>query len=318
VKFSIIIPVKPGGHVAAIDCLRRAGFENTLFEIMRAEGSMPSRQRNLAAAQAHGDILYFLDDDSCVNPENFLRCSDIMGDPSIAVVGGPSITPVSDSRLQRLFGYALCSVLGAGPVRNRYRSHGTVRETTEKELILCNLAIRRSVYLNMGGLDERLYPNEENELLDRIRAVGLKLVHDPAMIVERSQRPALRAFSRQMFSYGRGRAQQSLLSGRWNPVSFIPLFFVIYLVLLPFASAVLPPLFFAPLGFYILLLVLSVLESLVTSRSLLSCGLLLLIPYMHAVNGYGLLYGLLGGMPHRKSEEDIKITRMKGFDQNSW
>jgi GT2 family glycosyltransferase len=276
---------------------------------------MPSRQRNLAAAEAHGEILYFLDDDSCVNPENFQHCSDIMGDPSVAVVGGPSITPATDRWWQRLFGYALSSLLGAGPVRNRYRSHGTVRETTEKELILCNLAIRRSVYLDMGGLDERLYPNEENELMDRIRAAGLKLVHDPAMIVQRSQRSTFQAFTRQMFSYGRGRAQQSLLSGSWNPVSFTPLLFVIYLVIVPFVTPWFP-LFIVPLLLYMLLAVISTFESLLACRSPLSCGLLLLVPYMHVVNGCGLLSGLLTGKPERKNGVDIKITRIKKFDQN--
>jgi len=276
---------------------------------------MPSRQRNLAAAEAQGEILYFLDDDSCVHPENFQRCSAVMGDPSVVVVGGPSITPASDSRWQRLFGYALSSLLGAGPVRNRYRAHGTVRETTEKELILCNLAIRRSVYLDMGGLDERLYPNEENEFMDRIRTAGLKLVHDPAMIVQRSQRSTFRAFTRQMFSYGRGRAQQSLLSGSWNPVSFAPLLFVIYLVVLPFVTPYFP-LFIAPLLLYILLAVVNALESLLARRSPLSCGLLLLVPYMHVVNGCGLLFGLVTGKPERKDGADIKITRIKRFDQN--
>jgi GT2 family glycosyltransferase len=317
VKFSIIIPVKPGGYAAAIDCIRRAGLDNTSFEIFRAEGSVPSRQRNLAAEQAQGEILYFLDDDSCLNPGNLQTCSAMMNDQAVAVVGGPSITPASDSRLQRLFGYALGSLLGGGPVRNRYRSYGVVRETTEKELILCNLAIRRSVYLDIGGLDERLYPNEENELLDRISAAGLKLMHDPAMIVQRSQRPTFQAFTRQMFSYGRGRAQQSLLSKSWNPVSFVPLLFVSYLVMLPFATVLFQP-SIAPLALYIMLIVISTFESLYTTRSPLSCGLLLLVPYMHVVNGCGLIFGLLARKPVRKSGADIKIIRIKGFDQNPW
>ena len=315
--FSIIIPVKPGGYVAAIDCIRQSGIVGTSFELLCAEGRAPSRQRNLAAGEAQGEILYFLDDDACISPENCALCSDAMNDPAVAAVGGPSLTPASNGRRQRLFGYALSSVMGSGSVRNRYSSHGTVRETTEKELILCNLAIRRSVFLEMGGFDERLYPNEENELLDRIRAAGLKLLHIPDMVVQRSQRPTLSAFFRQMFAYGRGRAQQSLISGKCHPVSLIPLLFVIYLVVLP-CAAVLNPLFLLPLLMYLLLVILATLQSVIANRSLLACGLLILFPCMHIANGCGLLRGLLGGVPTRCADTAIKITRIKSFDQSAW
>src|SRR6185369_431352 len=60
-KISIIIPVKPGGAVAALDPLRNLEAGSPDHEIIVAEGRRPSCQRNLAAAAAEGDILYFLD-----------------------------------------------------------------------------------------------------------------------------------------------------------------------------------------------------------------------------------------------------------------
>jgi hypothetical protein len=65
-----------------------------------------------------------------------------------------------------------------------------------------------------------------------------------------------------------------------------------------------------------LLAVANTLESLRASRSPLSCGLLLLVPYMHVINGCGLLFGLLTGKLERKDSADIIITRIKRFDQN--
>ena len=212
-QFSIIIPVKPGGHVAALESLQRVAAPPECYEILIAEGSAPSRQRNTAVHEAQGEIIYFLDDDSRVSPECLDTIGKVLADPSVAAVGGPSLTPADDSLLQQLFGSLLSSVLGAGAVRNRYRTVGSERTTTDKELILCNLAMRRSVFLEAGGFDERLYPNEENELLNRVVARGMKLVHAPAMAIRRSQRRTLRLFTRQMFSYGRGRAQQTLISG---------------------------------------------------------------------------------------------------------
>lgn len=312
--FSIIIPVKAGGYVAALDAIRSLSAEADSYELLIAEGSAPSRQRNLAASAARGELLCFLDDDSLVNPENLRLCAEIMNDENVAVVGGPSVTPASDSPLQQLFGSALSSPLGSGAVRGRYRVFGAVRETTEKELILCNLAIRRSVFVELGGFDERLYPNEENELLDRIKSSGFKLVHNPAMYVYRSQRRSLKAFVRQMFAYGRGRAQQTLISGSFSLVSFVPLFFALYLIFALFSGGNL--LLLAPLLLYAALTSLFTGVAICRAGRLYLLALLLIYPLMHCVNGCGLLYGLLGGKPVPLRDDGIVIRRIKEFGQD--
>lgn len=277
---------------------------------------MPSRQRNLAAQQASGDLLYFLDDDSRPVPEALKLCARAFEDQTVAVVGGPSLTPPGDSPLQRLFGVALCSFFGAGAMRNRYRSNGLLRQTTEQELILCNLAFRRESFLAAGGFDERLYPNEENELLDRINAAGHRLLHDPALAVERSQRPTLAAFMRQMRSYGRGRAQQTLLAGPRSLVSFAPLFFVCYLLALPLLPA--GTVRFLPLLVYLILAALFSVGAVIASARLESVLVLLLYPVMHVCNGIGLLSGFMGGRPIGNKSGEVQVKLVKAFDQSSW
>jgi GT2 family glycosyltransferase len=311
--FSIIIPVKPGGYVAACEHLRKVMPDDPGYEILLAEGCAPSRQRNLAAHEAGGDVLYFLDDDSLITPENLVLCSEGMSDPAVAVVGGPSITPAGDSRLQQLFGYALASAFGSGAVLNRYRAHGKTRETTDKELILCNLAVRRSLFAELGGFNECLYPNEENEFLERVTASGHKLLHNPSMSVYRSQRATLKAFIRQMFSYGRGRGQQSLITSSYSVTSLIPLFFVVYL-------------FVALLGIKYLFLLMPLViylcaafatSLLVVCRTGRLFALLLpgIYPLMHVVNGIGLLWGLVNGKPEPAGDSFIRIRRIKGFGE---
>jgi len=317
--FSFIIPVKPGGFVAAVDSLRQIAAPPDRFEVLIAEGCSPSRQRNAAANEARGEVIYFLDDDSHVAADCLTLCAGIMEDPKVAVVGGPSLTPAGDSLLQQLIGSALSSLLGAGAVRNRYRASGSTRSTTEKELILCNLAIRRSVFIDSDGFDERLYPNEENELLDRIVSRGMKLVHAPGMAVQRSQRRTLRLFIRQMFAYGRGRAQQTLIAGPGTIIGFAPLFFLLYLALLPLLPWT--RLTLAPLFAYLPLVIGFSAAAVIRSASLSRLLLVPLYPLMHISNGWGLLYGLLGGRQGRSracAAADITIRRLKGFDQSSW
>lgn len=288
---TIIIPIKPGLGPTAVQRLATLDWPREQFELLVAEGTCPSRQRNRAVQEARGEIIYFLDDDSLVAADALQRLEHHFDDPQVAAVGGPSLTPAGDGLLQRAFGTIFSSLLGAGGVRNRYRAVGEVRRTTERELILCNLAFRRDAFLKEGGLDERLYPNEENELLDRLSKQGLVLLHDPRLAVYRSQRPTVTAFAKQLFRYGKGRAEQTKIAGFSGLMPFVPLVFLLYLLSLPLVSC---RLWYAPLALYLLAVCLC---SIKTTFQLHTAAFLLLLPLLfplaHIANGFGLLVGFL-------------------------
>jgi len=308
--FSIIIPIRPGGTPEALANLINVDLSASQIEILVAEGNNPSRQRNEAVRQAQGKIIYFLDDDSVVTYDCLKRLADHFADPMVTVVGGPSLTPTTDSLLQQAIGSALASALGAGGARNRYQSQGTIRKTTEKELILCNLAVRRSAFLSCGGFDERLYPNEENEFLDRLRASGGILLHDPQLVVQRSQRRTLAAFARQMFRYGQGRARQTRIAGFSGIMPFAPLFLFIYLLSLPFTHA---GIWQTPALLYLLALPGAALNQAWKARKPAFALLLpFLYPLLHLANGAGLLSGFLLPLPQQAcyKEEEIDLRRI--------
>lgn len=288
---TIIIPIKPGLEPTAVQRLATLDWPREQFELLVAEGTCPSRQRNRAVQEAKGEIIYFLDDDSLVAPDALQRLERHFDDPQVAAVGGPSLTPAGDSLLQRAFGAVFSTLLGAGGVRNRYQAVGEARMTTERELILCNLAFRRDMFLAAGGLDERLYPNEENELLDRLRKRGFVLLHDPRLAVYRSQRPTVTAFAKQLFRYGKGRAEQTKIAGFSGLMPFVPLVFLLYLLSLPLV----PNLFWlAPLITYLVAVLLCSLRVAFRYRSIAFLVLLpLLFPLLHVANGFGLLVGFL-------------------------
>jgi succinoglycan biosynthesis protein ExoA len=319
-RVSIIIPRKPGGEVRALAGLARASYPDQRYEVLVAYGCQPSAQRNQAARAAQGELLFFLDDDSQVDPGFLERAVGHFRDPKVAAVGGPSLTPASDSPLQRAIGAAFASPVGGGGVRNRYRRSGGARDTSDSELILCNLSFRREVYLAHGGLDERLYPNEENELMDRLQHEGYRLVHDPELAVERSQRPGYRAFLRQMYGYGRGRGEQTLLSGKLKPVSLAPallllyaLSVVLYLPALPFYGG---GAYALPLLCYLMLLCGAALVDTVRARDpRVLPWLLAVYPALHLVYGAGLISGLLRPRYATGSCEavGIEVRRVKPF-----
>ncbi|MBE9541819.1 MAG: glycosyltransferase, partial [Proteobacteria bacterium] len=282
---SIIIPVKPGGYVKALEAVRELAYPAEKLEIFVAEGRQPSRQRNEAVNLAKGDILYFLDDDSCPEPGNLQRIAVNFLNSNVEVVGGPSVGPEKDSFIQQCFAQLFMSPFGGAGIRNRYQRRGKVRETSEKELILCNLSFRAEIYKKMGGLNESLYPNEENELMARIKEGGGKLLYDPDLFVYRSHRKNIKTFIKQILSYGRGRMKQTMLRpASFDLTHFIPLFFLFYCISLIF---IYNPLYRLPLVVYVCLDLFFSLSPFTTGRmsmlkkvkmfSLLS----LLFPVMH-------------------------------------
>jgi succinoglycan biosynthesis protein ExoA len=311
---SIIIPRKPGGDVRALEGLAHVNYPAHLFEVLVAYGCQPSGQRNQAASQARGDILFFLDDDSQVAPDFLDRAARHFDDPEVAAVGGPSLTPVSDTPMQRAIGCALASIVGGGGVRNRYRQTGLPRRTSDSELILCNLAFRRAIFLDHGGLDTRLYPNEENELMDRLQHEGFFLVHDPEIAVYRSQRRTFRAFVRQLYGYGRGRGEQTVLTKKLKPVSLVPAAFLLYLLALPLLGAWFVP----PLICYLILIQGVTLYDTWRGQDLaLLPWLLLVYPTLHLAYGAGTLAGLARPRFRRVLCETaaIEVRRVKEFGQ---
>jgi len=314
-RVSVIIPVKPGGEVPALSGLARASYPLDRFEVLVAYGCAPSAQRNLAAREAQGELLYFLDDDSQVLPGFLEAAARHYRDPKVAAVGGPSLTPKSDSALQRAIGVAFASAVGGGGVRNRYRKVGSARRCCDSELILCNLSFRREIFLSHEGLDARLYPNEENELMDRLLHEGFQLVHDPELAVHRSQRRSYRAYVKQMFGYGRGRGEQTLLSGKLKPVSLAPSFLLIYALLLPFFAR---GLFALPMAGYLAAIAFASFAGALSGREpALLPRLLLVYPTLHLVYGAGVIAGLV--RPRYRSAprraEGVEVRCVKRFGE---
>lgn len=249
--FSVIIPVRPEGDVKALESLKGMDYPAGRMEVMVAEGREPSRQRNLAAKAAAGDILYFLDDDSIAPPGLLREVAGRYEDPKVSAVGGPILTPATDGFWRKGFGLALGSPFGGSSIRARYKRLGPEREATENDLILANLSFRRDVFLEAGGFNERLYPNEENELMNRLQAQGHTFLYAPDAYVHRSQRKDYAAFLRQVFTYGRGRMDQNYAHpAGFRPLHMAPSLFLLYCIsLLGVKSGV----YFLPAILYLIL-----------------------------------------------------------------
>ena len=277
-------------------------------EVIIVEGRNPSFQRNEGIRLAKGDTVYFADDDSIIAKDVFLKAElELENDASISVLGGPSLTPKADSFIQRAFGAVFSSPWASGKSSARYRRAGIKRATDEKELILCNLFVRKAVFEKTGQFREDLYPNEENDFLNRAQAAGFKLVYDPDIYVERSQRKTYGKFIRQCFTYGRGRAEQMLIAfSRKDVINTVPAFFVLYLLYLALTGPAveeLMPLFIYMAG----TLFFSFRDSAPAGGVKAAPVLLLNFLLLHVMYGAGFLYGIFRGIVIRDKKFDRKI-----------
>jgi cellulose synthase/poly-beta-1,6-N-acetylglucosamine synthase-like glycosyltransferase len=287
---TVIIPARPDQpQVQAAEAARLLDYPTERLEILLARGRQPSVQRNTALRQARGEILYFLDDDSLPGRQNLRRIARHFADPKVQMAGGPNVCPGSAPALEQVFARVLASWLAFGPSRARYAPVGSLRDSSEKELILCNLAARRSSLVELGGFDEALYPNEENALMDELQRRGGRLVYDPELLVERRPRQSLRAFIRMLMTYGRGRAEQFRLHPTpGSALNFVPPIFCVYLLAWWWLPAVLK----WGLGAYAATVVAQVLVLAAQKRPLQSLAAAPLIVASHIFYGLGFWRGL--------------------------
>ena len=299
-----------------MDSIRRLDYPLEKIEVIVAEGTQPARQRNEAIKVAKGSILFFFDDDVVIDPNIIKRMLQFYDDPAITMVGGPNLTPATDSFLQKCFGYCMSSFFATAQMSSRYKSCGHERTGTEKNLICCNVSGRAAIVRD-NLFNETLWPCEENELFNRLQQKGHTLIFDPHSIVYHTRRHSLLKFAKQNFGYGRGRVEQLLI----QPSTFEPLFLAPPLFTLYSLSLLIVPLFQQLWGRYLVFysipmmvyLFITLLLSLWTAISEKKVKAFFVLPFIyflvHIPYGLGMMYGLFHRMWSKsKPCREVKLT----------
>jgi len=216
-RYSIIIPVpRFRADEPVLISLRENAPSAGIWQIIVAEGRHPARQRNAALKHARGEIIVFLDGDCLLTPDFWKELETAMAWPEVQIVGGPALLRPQAATNEQIFHALLTHTLIVGTVSARYFPRGTFSLATQTDLILCNLAVRKSIFEKIGLLSTQLYPNEENEWLDRARAAGVRAYYDPLLQVHRPQRATWAQMGLMLLRYGMGRTRQFYVSG-WRP-----------------------------------------------------------------------------------------------------
>ncbi len=256
-RVSVIVPVR-WSHprvLTLLDALRaQAGAEAELLAVVMDSGrgragdldllpelahrahlitaapSTPAAVRNLAATQAQGEFLVFIDDD-CVPAADWLeRLLAAAADPSVgAVAGGVLPAPATTLTEKYLGAYGLPLPEDAA-VYDRVIPFVSFGHSA-------NLLVRRSVFNTLGGFAADWPTGEDHDFCYRLIKAGHKLAFVPAAAVRHFHRATVGGMLRQAYGYGRG--QVRLLKRHWpkqylcfapgKPPRLRPSFFTIWL-----------------------------------------------------------------------------------------
>ncbi|SRR6266566_1158812 len=182
----------------------------------------PSDKRNIGVNDANGEVVAFIDGDAYPDKDWLKNSLKYFDDPKVAAVGGPGLTPETDSTMQKASGEILSSFLGAGPLSFR---HSAKLPRKCDDLPTVNLIVRRSTFKEMGGFNTEYWPGEDTKFcLDLVYGLGKDALYAPDVVVYHHRRVLFRPHLRQIAGYGlhRGYFSKKFPETSRRPLYFIP------------------------------------------------------------------------------------------------
>jgi hypothetical protein len=156
-----IVVIDNGSTDTSVEIARRHGAR-----VLSRPGLKVGACRNAGAAEAAGPILAFVDADHEVAREWVSACLRAFEDATTAAAGNLCRAPEPGTWVQRMY----------DALRARSGSRGDV-----EWLGAGNMAIRRDVFVGVGGFDESLEACEDVQLCHDVRRAGYRIVAEPDM-----------------------------------------------------------------------------------------------------------------------------------------
>ena len=247
---------------------------------------------NIGIEAAQGVYIIRLDV-HCVYPNDyFSRLVQFMeAHPEADNVGGVCKTlPANETARAEAIAIALSSKFGMGNSEFRVG----VKEIKEVDTVPFG-CYRREVFDKIGGYDEELIRNQDNELNSRLKQHGGRIFLLPDLLIDYYARPTVRKCGRMFYQYGLFNPLVDKKLGQFTSLRrMVPLFFVLYLILFVVLSIILPKLtlwFAIPLLLYLLIDIVASLQH--KAKPKVALWLLCIYPVIHINYGIGYLDGIL-------------------------
>ena len=177
---------------------------------------------NVGLAAARGQVVVRVDGHCRIVPDHLRRCVVALRAGHAECVGGPVVAR-GDAPLAKAIALAMSTVFGVGGASFR-----CARDRREVEHLPFG-AWRREVFAWLGGFDETLIRNQDDEFSDRLRQAGGRILMLPELCTEYYSRATLTGLWKQYHGYGFWKVRVIAKRGGWpsSPRHLVPAAFVL-------------------------------------------------------------------------------------------
>jgi len=152
-------------------------FKSEHIRFLEENGSTLGAARNLGVRNAKGKLVSFIDDDAEASPDWLEKISMTFSSfPSLCCLGGPHFTPQGESEKNPL--RYIEGSFGEAHLQKTYFDKSAIGKIAG-----CNVTYSRSVFEDIGYLNENLKTCEDWEFNRRLVEKGLSLRFDPEIWV---------------------------------------------------------------------------------------------------------------------------------------
>ena len=217
-----------GSGDGSVGVLERAAEEHDLrLTLVRNPARWVSPGLNACIARASGEVILRMDCHAHYPRDYVSRCVTALHETGAWNVGG-TLRAVGRTRTERAVSCAMETAFGG----IGWSMHAGGQERVEVDTVTFG-AFPRFVFERIGGFDNRLVRNQDNDFNARIRLAGGTVVLDPAISVQYVPRGSYRRLFRQYYEYGLWKGRVSAKHGRvLNVRSVVPLAFIASVVAL--------------------------------------------------------------------------------------
>ena len=207
------------------------GLREKRFRVLESGPVRPGEKRNMAAREAAGDVLAFIDDDAYPESGWLRSAANIFRDePELYALGGPALTPMNIDFEEEMAGRVLESYMSGGSTTYRHKASKR-REIDDYPSV--NLFVKKEAFKAVGGFDMKYWPGEDTKLcLDLVKHYERKFLYDPMPVVFHHRRKLYKPFFQQISRYGRHRGWFARVFPKNSRklMYFVPALFVIGLI----------------------------------------------------------------------------------------